>query len=89
MRMQPSDALAEMLAQDREARDEPSPPGPPAPPLAPIVGFQPPAPDWRAEERERVDVAELEPSASLQPRPAPKRRRSTTPNLDQVRGWKA
>lgn len=103
MKMQASDALVAMRIADGDL-EEPPPVGPVAPPLQPLVPLQIPPPDWRAEEREQAErarddeasaeasssaLAELEPPASLQSKPAPKQPRPRrTPNLDKVRAWR-
>lgn len=69
-------ALAEI--KSREVGDDwPPPPGPPLV-LEPLRRPEFPPADWRAEERARAardSVVELEPAKSLQPRPAPRKRR--------------
>jgi hypothetical protein len=89
----PSDALTEL--KQREGDYDPPPPAwalePPPEPAPPP--FVPPPPDWRAEERESLareageaEPPEPEPEASLQARPAPKRKpKSATPRLDAAR----
>jgi hypothetical protein len=89
--MTPSPALIEMMLAD--SGGEPEPPRiftDPAPPIEPLLPVAIPPPDWRAEESERAardaGELELEPANSLQRLPAPKRKASKTPNLDELRG---
>jgi hypothetical protein len=98
----PTAALEEMLRRDQEAGvdvfdhgdSSPQPPGPPeqVEPLLPVAF---PAPDWRAEERERarrqpVDGEDQpESQASLDSAPARKQKKpKRTPLLDEVRSWR-
>ncbi len=105
--LEPSGAVAEMLAKDgtlddilsgRGLRFDPAPVAPAPEPAGPT--FVIPRPDWDAEQRERLErerlereaqtaaereaiLASLPPSAkSLEPVPAPRRRR-LIPNLGQ------
>lgn len=95
-RIPPNDALFDLMAKEIEAGVDPrmDPPPPPGPPeqSEPLIRFQPPPPDWRAEQEAWARKEAAEKQAELEPPqqayPAKPTRKTKTPNLDTVLRWK-